>query len=70
VHHTPPDPTPASRSLSVINADIAALMRQRGGTPAIRAERAARYHELLQEYLDARESGGREGEDDEEWAAA
>jgi hypothetical protein len=67
VHHSPHDP--ACRCLGCINADIAALMRLRGGTPAVRAERAARYHELLAEYLDARESGGREGEDDEEWAA-
>ncbi len=66
VHQPPPSPRP----LSAINTDIAALMRLRGGTAEERAGRVERYHELLAEYLDARErGGGREGEDDGERAA-
>lgn len=70
VHHSPTH-APTCRCLTCINVEIAALMRVKGGTPAERAARVERYHQLLVEYLDVRQGGarGREGEDDEVRAA-
>jgi len=65
-------PAPSWRVLDAINVEIAALMRTTGGSDTEQAARMARYHELVAEYVDVRLGGGergREGEDDEEWAA-
>lgn len=67
VHHSP-RPAPDGPRLACVQAQIERLFAEAGGEP-LTPEQAARYGALLREDYLARQGRGREGEDDEEWAA-